>query len=199
METAQLDKAVKVVAPKYTALQKQQALDTLEKFAQIVRNEMLMHGVYFDSDITNEKLAKAGAPCGGHRACAVGSLYLAYGVQFNPNRCNSIDGVLPYERATFMKDKPTLKLIYDTLNEEAGAYAVRKGLWHKSDLYSPDEDGDGYKPSTGMFEDLFEDYYQGNPDDELVGEPHGFKGDKHINRKDMLQITTNAKRRIRSL
>src|ERR1044072_1662169 len=58
------------------------AVWTLNRMREIVLNEMLMHGEY-STAVVDERRAEEGAVCGGRRACAVGSLWIAYGVPFD--------------------------------------------------------------------------------------------------------------------
>lgn len=52
------------------------AVDIFDGFINIVKREMLVHGVYISHNV-DPKLAAAGAICQGHKACALGSVALA--------------------------------------------------------------------------------------------------------------------------
>jgi len=53
----------------------------LDRMAEIAANDMLVRGKYFEPFVSNHNLAESGAVCMGHRACAIGALWLAAGVK----------------------------------------------------------------------------------------------------------------------
>lgn len=60
---------------------KVEAVAILDRMLEVVDNDMLARVGYVSSTIVRPDLAEQGAVCGGHNACAIGSLYLAAGVQ----------------------------------------------------------------------------------------------------------------------
>src|SRR4051812_668533 len=113
---------------------KEKALDALTGMAAIVKNEMLMHNNYVTPTVVNEKLAKAGAICRGHKACAIGSLWLGAHVrmtlddEYDGIKYYDMPGVAPDERDDFVKTRPGLKLAYEKINEAAHEYGEKHGL-----------------------------------------------------------------------
>lgn len=64
------------------------ALRALIGLEEIEANQMMKRGFYLTDQVVNPLLAKAGAVCGGHQACYVGSLWLGAGVQYvKETRC----------------------------------------------------------------------------------------------------------------
>ncbi len=107
-------------------------LQVLSNMRQIVENETLVHSVYISERVDRPDLAEAGAICGGHHACAVGSLYLAAGVEpdIDGYGAASLPDANQYhdDRLLFMADKPALLEAYNTLNLVAGEYLARHNL-----------------------------------------------------------------------
>jgi hypothetical protein len=58
------------------------AAEVLDNMETIVRNEMVQHVGYVTDTVVRHDLAESGSICRGHQACAVGSLWLAGGVEF---------------------------------------------------------------------------------------------------------------------
>jgi hypothetical protein len=138
----------------------EQALDALNKMSLIVRNDMLMRGEYLTPDIVDYELAKKGAICGGHKACAVGSLYLAAGVRRERRELAwSLPGAYPHERPYFMASRPALRVAYEALNAAAERYCGRHGI--DLDNYTR---YDAMTNEAGMLERLFEATYVGTDD-----------------------------------
>lgn len=155
----------------------EKAVRALDNMKVIVKNDMLEQGVYLTEEVVDPKLAERGAVCGGHKACAVGSLWLGYGIKMQgPKDERILPGVYVntygsedlVDRDTFLKSRPGLKLAYDALNEAADKFI------DKNDLENDLDHSFGAK-----IEALFEGTY-----------------DEKVHRKDMLQIINNAKRNI---
>lgn len=114
---------------------KREAMAALGGMSIIVNNEMLKRRQYVTVEVLDLDLADSGALCGGHGACAVGSLLIGGGV--NPvtkdaygNECYELP--MAYvdsgKRAEFMAEHPGIKLAYDALNEAAQRFADAHGI-----------------------------------------------------------------------
>lgn len=134
----------------------QGAIKALDGFAQVVKNEQIVHGIYVADEVERPDLAEAGAICGGRRACAVGSLWIGAGVPIQVGESEwgistDLEGVHAEDRPAFLARRPALRLAYETLNATAEelwpkqAVAAYKAGWY-------DEDG----PNVGAMEALFE-------------------------------------------
>jgi hypothetical protein len=162
------------------------AHETIERMEQIVVAEMMMHMEYI-SDEVDEKRREEGAICGGHRACAVGSLWLAHGIRpwlsydwdSEEGRRVIYGAQLPYvsanERAEIMDRLPQLRIAYDALNQAAmevlEEYAEEHGYESVSQLATDMGASIGY---NGAMEAMFEsnldderDDYEMSPDDKV--------------------------------
>jgi hypothetical protein len=115
----------------------QTPFEVLDNFDLIVRRDRLVRGAYFVSrnelgvhfDVNDpawgleqaraEQLANENALCGGGRACAIGSLWLAGGVKTEPNFMGT-GGYLPHvveeNRHLELDERPALSVAYDALN-----------------------------------------------------------------------------------
>lgn len=133
------------------------AVRTLDGLAAIARNEQVIRGVYISQDI-DEKLADQGAICQGHRACLIGSTWLAWGVKPTTafdyytqdtiwNLPNTSGG-----RDEFVDDKPGLDLALRALDEAARRY-VAKTPWRH---FQP-----GFRETFEGYTDSISDEYQG--------------------------------------
>ena len=146
---------------------KNQAIAILDNMREIVRNDMLLRGQYLTDHVARPDLKEQGAVCGGHQACAVGSLYLAGGVK--PRRYRDHWGEYVYElpgveaghaRRRYLRRKPALRAAYDALNAAAERYCKR----HKIDLREH-HNADGQEIDNfdvdlfGAMESLFEASY----------------------------------------
>lgn len=147
---------------------KNKAVAVCDGMREIARNEMLTRGVYVTDEIVRVDLAEAGAICGGHQACAVGSMLLAAGVR---RRWRNGDQYLPGAdvdaRADYLRRHPHIQAAYDALNEAAERYCKRHNidLGYSSYVTGQGTDGEGRRIITlspgrfGAMESLFEATY----------------------------------------
>lgn len=98
---------------------KDAALGTLEGMREIALADM-MHQVGYLSDEVDERRSRA--VCRGHKACAIGSLWLAAGVRLDEGR---LPGVDESEREEFVRSRPKLRVALRALNEAAEEYIKR--------------------------------------------------------------------------
>lgn len=95
------------------------AINTIDGMIEIAKREQLIQGTYVD-DKVDETLKIEGAICGGHKACLIGSAYIAYGRKIEAGDAYAwLDGVEPDERYTFLRRRPALRLAIDALDTEA--------------------------------------------------------------------------------
>lgn len=112
----------------------QKAVTILEGMEQIAERNMLIHGRYVTPEVHSPELAQSGAICRGHKACAIGSLYLAGGVKMTYEKSGSgimladMPGVDEEDRAEFLRNRPALRAAYDALNEAADRFIKRNGV-----------------------------------------------------------------------
>lgn len=113
-------------ATKLTTAQ-QKALDALSGMRTIVKKEMALAGEYISDEIDEEK-KNTGAICGGHKTCAIGSLWIGYGIK--PRRRHG-GFLLAYtgqdQRARAYRKYEGLGLAVGALNDAALAAADRNG------------------------------------------------------------------------
>lgn len=125
------------------------AIGIIERMQEVVRNDMLIRGVYLDSEIDLEK-KEAGAICGGHRVCAIGSLWVGAGIKPTWDRFSG--WYLPYVTSRYIAfgQIPGLGVAYDTLN----AVSVEHPMWSSvvTDLEEDDEGGLDYNAMEELFE-----------------------------------------------
>lgn len=134
----------------------------LHRMEIMLERDMLVHAAYVSDDVEDEELAAAGAVCGGHRACAVGHLWIAAGVQpvITPNEYQvegvvELPGVWPIsDRDDFLAARPPLREAYDALNEAADDWAISAGMYGLRDAYGNTQSG----CYGGALEILFEEY-----------------------------------------
>lgn len=152
------------------------AIQTLDNMRNIVKNNMLTRSEYITRNVVNRKLAEQGAVCRGHKACAIGSLWLAHGIKIVPNWDGraSLPGV--YDPSAYARRyHPGLKLALDALNAQASKFieANKKEF----DRRARRRDAQFDEPIEQLFE--------------------GAYGTKLVDRDTMLRLITNAKRSIR--
>lgn len=164
---------------------KAKALQTLDNLAQIVKNERVIHGLYIDSDIDPEF---SGAVCGGHKACLVGSTWLAYGIKMEDDE---LPGAFPSERPSFLRNRPALRAVYDALND-AAERKVRKDATLREvfiDAYQIGLSKHGYRSIDEVIED--EQDEQGRGLAEAL-----FEGGLVDSRSDLLRLVRSARKQI---
>lgn len=135
--------------------------DILHRMRTIAEAEMMVRGTYIEDEISDEDRIEA--PCGGHQACAVGSLVLAAGFHLLPENGGLAEDTeheveiemsrpWPNDRHTFMVRWPQVGLAYDLLNDAAATYI------HDHDLPVDEiQSYAGIRPEThGWMESLFE-------------------------------------------
>jgi hypothetical protein len=117
------------------------AIGIVERLRSIASNEMLMQGSYLEKEVSRPDLAASGSPCGGRRACMVGSFFLAAKVPFNEI------SFWTSRRDEIAEQRTGMALARETLNEVSFA--------HPDFPYPEDEQvvQDNY---TDPMEDLFE-------------------------------------------
>lgn len=100
---------------------KQQAVEIIERMEVIIHNEMLFKGEYVSRYIERQDLKDQGAVCGGHRVCAIGSLWMAAGIL--PTEQEDLGEEVWFLQTAFEGFReeefircPALELAYDTLN-----------------------------------------------------------------------------------
>lgn len=169
---------------------RKKAIRSLDGMAEIVAKEMLVKGDYVGDEIDADLKAQ-GAICGGHKYCAIGSLWAGAGI--HPKRdvytyisgdkdvIFSLPGVTNRERDSFLDKHPGLKVAYDALNEAAEDFI--------SEHEVPEELLDRHQFSAAV-EALFEGAYA---DDEWNPSNEGFEG---IGSPELLEIIEDAKQRV---
>ena len=101
------------------------ARKALKRMTEIVKNDMLIKEEYVTPDVFSEELAKAGAVCQGHKACAIGSLWLGAGVKMQDNGYGEFEmpGVMEgYRERFFDYGHEDVRVAYDALNEAAARF-----------------------------------------------------------------------------
>lgn len=134
-----------------TAEVRAEAVKIFEGMEQIIRNEMLVRGVYITEEVVDPALAKSGAICGGHQACMVGSMWIAADVRMERDDEGFLDlpGVAAGRvRNEFLAERPALRLAYETMNELSRQFAEEHNLMKYVD----------YREAWGMMEGLYESH-----------------------------------------
>lgn len=154
----------------------EKAIQTLDRMRQIVKNDMLTRNEYVTQTVINKKLAEQGAVCRGHKACAIGSLWLAYGVKFD-RAWGTVDLPGTTEPTAYAKTRPGLRLALNALNGQASKFIAEneKAFYFYARANRRRVDFD--EPIELLFE--------------------GAYGTKLVDRDVMLKLITAAKRDIR--
>lgn len=152
------------------------AIETLDRMRQIVKNDMLTRGEYVTQKVVDKKLAEEGAVCRGRKACAIGSLWLAYGVELENDWGTHMSLPGTEEPAYYARNRPALKAALNALNAEAEAFIEKNPAVLRS--FSRRSMGEAFDQPI---EQLFEGAY----------------GTKLVDRDTMLKLITGAKRRVR--
>ena len=119
-------KHLKVTLPSDPSAITLAALHALDGMLEVVHNEMLARGTYLSESVVNHDLARQGAVCGGHQACAVGALWLGAGVEIRQDEYGDgyyLPGAWPSQRTAFLASRPALTLAYVALNHVCDEYA----------------------------------------------------------------------------
>jgi hypothetical protein len=156
---------------------KERAIRTLDNMRQIVKNDMLTVGEYITQNIVQRNLAEQGAICGGRKACAIGSMLLAYGDKPVDDGFGYIILEGTEAPSEYAARKPALKAVLDSLNAEAEQFieknpSVKRTINNRNAI---------------VFEEPIERLFEGAYGTELV------------DRDTMLKLITGAKRRVRAL
>jgi hypothetical protein len=139
-------------------------IEVLDGMEEMVHNEMVQRIGYISLRTYKPELAEAGAICLGHMACAVGSLWLAGGVElswsgglaFLPGTSHTYNMRVDWLRVNGYEGIITA---YEALETAAAEYVEREGLT----IQDTWED-------YGALEGLFESY--DDEQDEPLIEPH---------------------------
>lgn len=138
----------------------------LKRMATIAANDMMRRGTYLTPKPVDHELVESGAVCRGHQACAIGSLWLAAGVEpvrarypFSAVTDLALPGVDANTMPAFLADKPALRAAFDALNAEAEELAAELDL---ELCYG----NDGW---SGALESLFEDHPDAADRDTMLG------------------------------
>lgn len=115
-----------------------QAIKILNGMKEVVENEQLIKGAYITEEVVNKDLAKAGAICGGHQACAIGSLWIgadtpreSYFDHAGNEIITEVYGVDQGHIRDEFLDRPenaALKVAYDAINEATLQYVEKHDL-----------------------------------------------------------------------
>jgi len=132
------------------------ALDILDGMLQIADNEMITKGIYYKEECERPDLKDQ--ICGGHRACLIGSMWVAALVR--PKKLEYWDELtLPgveygEDRDEFLKRRPGLRLAYNALNEAAERRLVKISPdWEKNEVdFSTNNVGADAGPAEFLFE-----------------------------------------------
>lgn len=148
---------------------KAKAISALDGMREIARAEMLEPGRYIWVEISNPR--RVNAICGGHKTCAIGSLWVGAGIKMDSN--DELPGADQSEREAFLAPRHGLRVAYESLNEAAEAFIAKH----------PDLRIGLAKSFDAPIEQLFEGHY---------GERRGGR----LTRGDLLQIISHAKRLV---
>lgn len=156
-----------------------QILDNMEF---LVERERLVRGSYLEQKLDPEL---SGALCQGHRACAIGSLWLSAGVPvevITNSDSTALGYYLPatddYEREEFLNDKPGLNRALDALNKATEEFAVD----HDINLTRIMEDSGYQDPIEALFEHNLNESSEEEADPEYI-----------LSRDDLLSIIIEAR------
>lgn len=149
---------------------KDAALDVLEGMREIALADMMDRVGYLSDDVVDR--SRTGAVCRGHKACAVGSLWLAAGVELKRDIYGdwALPGVEEDEREEFVRHRAKLRIALRALNEAATEYIERHGI------------------RRAAFDDPVEGLF----------ESHDRRMDGVNRRRVMLQVIATAKRKVRT-
>jgi hypothetical protein len=141
------------------------AIKTLEGLIDITQRERLNHVGYLDM----ESLAGNGtrpAVCEGTTACLLGSTWMAHGAKLVQDQGGDdwyFDGVYQKLREDYLRHRPALRLVYDTLNAEARKVLVDECGYTDEDGVLRDSGGCFKATFESEAEELFERGLAGGP------------------------------------
>ncbi len=102
---------------------KPEALEILKNMKTIVANEMLVRGFYVDPQVFIPEMKNS--VCGGHKFCAIGSLFAAAGYKAEQVSYGWVlFEAFENNRIREFEANPALKLAYDELNKAANTYIL---------------------------------------------------------------------------
>lgn len=132
------------------------AVEVLDRMAHIVKAEQTVHGSYV-GDVVDEGRASAGALCGGHHFCAIGSCWFAAGVPIVESAAPwglalTMPGAMIAERAKVVADRPFLAEARVALNEVA-QQRLDSGSFEPNGIYAVESE-----ENPDAIEVLFENY-----------------------------------------
>src|SRR5436853_7423576 len=158
---------------------KERAMRTLDNMRQIVKNDMLVRGENISQTIESRELKEAGAVCGGRKACAIGSMLLAYGdkPRFSEWGSNYVQLEGTEEPSEYAANKPALKAVLDALNAEAENFIKN----------NPRVVSTITRRQANTMEEPIERLFE------------GAYGTKLVDRDTRLMLMPGAKRRVRAL
>lgn len=111
------------------------AMATLDNMEQIAKAEMMVQGTYITDYVVAPE--RVDAICGGRQACLLGTMWIANGVPLDDVE-NSVGDDTSREEA--MEERPSLKVVYDAMNEEAVKLSKQLGMrTHLRNWHSPAE------------------------------------------------------------
>lgn len=174
----------------------ERAINALVNMSIIVENEMVASGSYI-TDVVDT--SKTDAICGGRKACAIGSLWVGYGIEpviIHRENADVDDVILPgvdqNERREFFREHPGLGLAYKELNnatdrwikDHPGRYQMR---CYQSSL-------------EGLFEGSYPDFYDDDNNSVCQCENCAkLRSTGRLTREDLLFIIASAKEEIEGL
>jgi hypothetical protein len=123
---------------------KAKVLEILENMRIIAKADMMEAGMYLSESVVNP--GRKHQICRGHKACAIGSLWLAGGVKIKPTIPTSrfgenweLPGVDEAGRDEFLRHRHSLRMAHDVLNEASVEYMEKHKLTGSPDFSDPIE------------------------------------------------------------
>lgn len=113
------------------ATEVQLAIGIIERMQEVVHNDMLIRGDYIDSRNVDEKMKESGSICGGHRVCAIGSLWIGAGIKPQNRRAGWYLPHITTRRDAF-DEVPGLELAYTMLNKVSTEHPLWGGVFENN-------------------------------------------------------------------
>lgn len=162
---------------------KQDAVAILKNMSVVVGNDMLIHGLYADDEVSRPDLYKAGAVCQGVKHCAIGSLWAAagfkakveYDEEYDVFDVEEMEFVSERERHLAFQQVPALELAYDALNKCAEEFSARYNVEYP-------HEGGRYASGNYDFEAAVEHLFENGV----------IRDDEQINHNDLLIVIEDA-------